>query len=185
MQTDVAQQRDVTGAAQQGHPPGSGHRTQGMKLDLVWAGPARSSRPLLAQLAFVAGALLVLWSAYIHFHLWQSVGYKHIATIGPLFLAQWIGGLVLGVLVAAVRRVWAAILGVGFALVTIAGFLVTVDRGLFGFKESWAAPFAHEAFYVEIAAAVILLIAGALCLVRSAPAARTGSNPAESSAVGA
>jgi hypothetical protein len=156
-----------------------------MRLDLLGAGAARSPKPLITNAAFVAGALLVVWSSYIHFHLWQSIGYKHIATIGPLFLVQSIGGLLLGILVATVRRVWTAILGVGFAVMTMAGFLVTVQRGLFGFKESWAAPFAHEAFYVEIASAVVLLVAGALCLVRSAPAARTGRNPAGASTPGA
>jgi hypothetical protein len=156
-----------------------------MRLEFLGAGSSRASRPSVANAAFVAGALLVLWSSYIHFHLWQSIGYKHIATIGPLFLAQWIGGVLLAILVAVVRRVWAAILGIGFALVTMAGFLVTVQHGLFGFKESWAAPFAHEAFYVEIATAVVLLIAGALCLVGSAPAARAGSRPAARSAPGA
>jgi hypothetical protein len=49
-------------------------------------GPSRASKPvgLAATAAFVVGALLVLWSAYIHFHLWNETdGYRRIATIGP------------------------------------------------------------------------------------------------------
>jgi hypothetical protein len=50
-----------------------------------------------ATVAFVIGGLLVLWSAYIHFHLWDETdGYRHISVIGPLFLLQSIGGLVVG-----------------------------------------------------------------------------------------
>jgi hypothetical protein len=96
-----------------------------------------------AGVAYVIGALLVLWSAYIHFHLWNETGgYRHIPTIGPLFLAQSIGGLVVGIVVVAVRRVWAAVIGMGFAASTLIGFLLTVGltKGLFNFKESWAAP---------------------------------------------
>jgi hypothetical protein len=49
---------------------------------------------------------------------------------------------------------------------------------LFGFKDSWLAPFAKEAFTVELLAAVVLIAAAALCLVGSAPHARAGTTPA-------
>lgn len=134
-------------------------------------GPARvaKSKGVAATVAFVAGGLLVIWSSYIHFHLWQELGYRHIPTIGPLFLTQSIAGLFLGLLIIAVRRVWVAIVGAGFAASTMAGFLITVQHGLFGFKDSWSAPFAHEAFGIEIAVIGFLVIAGALCLVESDP----------------
>jgi hypothetical protein len=78
---------------------------------------------VVATAGFAAGGLLMLWSAYIHFHLWhEPLGYRQIPTIGPLFLLQSIGGLVLGLAVIAVRRVWAAILGIGYALSTLVGF---------------------------------------------------------------
>jgi plastocyanin len=121
-----------------------------------------------ATAAFVAGGLLVIWSSYIHFHLWQSLGYRHIATIGPLFLLQSIGGFLLGLVLIGARRVWAALLGAGFAVFTMVGFLISVERGLFGFKDTWSAPFAHEAFALEIAIIGMCLIAGALCLIGSA-----------------
>jgi hypothetical protein len=128
----------------------------------------------LATVAFLAGGLLLVWSSYIHFHLWDSEGYRHIATIGPLFLLQSIAGLVLGVLVIVVRRVWAAVLAAGFALSTMAGFLISVEVGLFGFKDSWEAPFAHDAFFVELTAAIVLIAGGALCAAgsESVPTAR-------------
>jgi len=152
-------------------------------LTLLARGPAHSRRPLLlaATAAYTLGGLLLIWSAGIHFHLWSETdGYRSIPTIGPLFLMQSIAALAIGVGVVAVRRVWAAVIGIGFALATIAGFLLSVARGLFGFKDSWLAPFAQEAFTVEILAAVVLTAAAVLCLVGSVPDARAGSTPAGS-----
>jgi hypothetical protein len=67
--------------------------------------------------------------------------------------------------------VWSALVGIGFGLSTMAGFLLSVTHGLFGFKDSWAAPFATEAFALEMSIVATLAIAGALGLARSAPAA--------------
>jgi hypothetical protein len=129
-------------------------------------GPALSLRPieLAATAAFALGGGLLVWSAAIHYHLWSEPdGYRSIATIGPLFLLQSIAGLVIGVGVVAVRRLWAALLGIGFSAATVAGFLISVTHGLFGFNESWLAPFATQAFAIEVVAAALLVIAGALC----------------------
>ena len=112
---------------------------------------------------------MVVWLGYIHFHLWESVGYRHIPTIGQLFLVQSIAGVVVGLLVIASRRVWAAVLGAGFAVATLAGFLVSVLYGLFNFKDSWSAPYAHLAFEVEIVTIVVFALAGVSCVVGSIP----------------
>jgi hypothetical protein len=152
---------------------------------LLGAGPGRSRRPvgLAASAAFVLGGLLLIWSADVHFHLWNETdGYRTIPTIGPLFLLQSIAGLVIGIGVVVVRRVWAAVVGLGFALSTLAGFLLSVAIGLFGFKDSWLAPFAKEAFTIEILAAVAFVAAGVLCLAGTVPTARAGSTPAGTSA---
>jgi hypothetical protein len=134
---------------------------------LLSRGPGLSRRPidLAATAAFVGGGGLLVWSAAIHYHLWSEPdGYRSIATIGPLFLLQSIAGLVLGVGIVVVRRLWAAFLGIGFAAATVAGFLVSVSHGLFGFKDSWLAPFAKQAFAIEVVAAGLLVVAAALCL---------------------
>jgi hypothetical protein len=148
---------------------------------LLAVGPGRSRHPLdlAATAAFVVGGALLIWSAYIHFHLWnESNGYRSIPTIGVLFLLQSIAGLIIGIGLVVVRRLWAAIIAIGFALSTIAGFLLSVARGLFGFKDSWLAPFAKQAFTIEVIAVVVLIAAAALCLVGSVPDARTGTTPA-------
>ena len=141
-----------------------------MKLENLSYGPERVPKPigLTATVAFMAGGLLVVWSTYIHFHLWRNLGYRHIPTIGTLFLVQSIAGLLVGLLIIFVCRVWVAIVGVGFALSTMIGFLASIHYGLFGFKDSWSAPFAHQAFAIEIATVIALSIAGTLCLTRSA-----------------
>jgi hypothetical protein len=151
-----------------------------VKIEPLMRGPGRSTRPvdLGASAALVAGGLLVVWTSYIHFHLWvETNGYRSIPTIGPLFLLQSIADVLLGLLIIALRRVVTAALGIGFALATMVGFLISVEHGLFGFKDSWSAPFAHQAFAIEIATVVVLLFAGVLILAGSAPASRTGTAP--------
>ncbi len=79
------------------------------------------------------------------------------------------------------RRLWAAIVGIGFAAATLAGFLISVTNGVFGFKESWLAPFAHQAFGIEVAALAVLVAAATLCLLGSSPCAEA---PATSAGTG-
>lgn len=150
---------------------------------MVWhillRGPGRSRRrvDLAATACFVVGGLLLLWSAYIHFQLWKSPDYHSIAVIGPLFLFQSVTALVIGLGAIAVRRLWAAVLGLGFAAATLGGFLISVIHGLFGFKDSWQATFAQQAFGIEVATMVVLGLAAVLCLVGSPPYARKGATP--------
>lgn len=129
----------------------------------------------VANAALLAGAGLVVWSAIIHLHLWDT-GYRSIATIGPLFLMQGIVGIVLAAVLALVRRVWMALILFGFAASTIGGFLLSVNVGLFGFRDSWSAPFATEAFGLEVASLVVLVLGAALCAWR-APALRRRAVP--------
>jgi hypothetical protein len=50
----------------------------------------------------------------------------------------------------------------------MAGFLISVEHSLFGFTDSWAAPFAGLAFTIEIATVAALAVAAVVCLTRSA-----------------
>src|ERR1700721_785549 len=71
----------------------------------------RSPAARWAVLALAAtGAAFLVWSAVIHLMLWGD-GYSDISVIGPLFLAQGIGCLVLGVAIVAFR--WVALAGCG------------------------------------------------------------------------
>jgi hypothetical protein len=112
----------------------------------------------IATVLCLAGAALLVVSSVIHLHLW-STGYRHIPTIGPLFLLQGIAGIVLALLVAASRRGWAALVGAGFAASTIGGLVLSVEVGLFGFMDSLHAPDAILSLMVESAALVVLAAA--------------------------
>jgi len=100
---------------------------------------------------------VVLLSAvgWVHLHLWQA-GYRHIPTIGPLFLAAAVSAsaVAAGLLVRPTRLI--GVLGFGVVMGILAGLIVSVNVGLFGFNESLSAPFAVESIVLETAAAVTL-----------------------------
>jgi len=82
----------------------------------------------------VAGAGLLAATGAIHLDLYLT-GYRSIPVIGWLFLLQVIAafGLAAAVLVSGSRLAAAA--AAGFALSTLGGYLLSVQFGLFGFKE--------------------------------------------------
>jgi hypothetical protein len=115
----------------------------------------------LAGRAVTAG--LLIWIAVIHLHLWSS-GYRHIHVIGLLFLANFIGAVVLALAVLAAPRRLLALAEVGAAALaagTLAGLIVSVEVGLFGFKDSFSAPYAKESLVVEAVTIVAALAVGA------------------------
>jgi hypothetical protein len=138
-------------------------------LDLLLTrgpGPWRSTLARVVMLlAIIAGAGLTVYSGYIHLYLWgrQPYPYSSIPTIGPLFLLQGIVGILLGVLVVVTRRLFAVLLAAGFMVVSAAALVIDVQVGMFGFQDSWQAPYATGTLRYEIVGAVLLLIAaGAL-----------------------
>jgi predicted lipoprotein with Yx(FWY)xxD motif len=128
-----------------------------------------------------AGAGLLIATAAIHLDLYLT-GYRTIPTIGWLFLLQVIAAFGLGLAVLAIpRRPAAALLasrlaaaaGAGFALATLAGYLLSVWTGLFGFKEVRTTA-GITAGLVEVAAFAVL---AALALA-PAPADPAAAAPA-------
>jgi len=92
---------------------------------------ARGAQWLLLRLA---GAGLLFVTAAIHLDLYLT-GYRTIPTIGPLFLFQVIAGFLVGAVVLATASRLAAAAGAALALSTLGGYLLTVQFGLFGFRE--------------------------------------------------
>lgn len=121
-----------------------------------------SPGPLVSILCW-AGAALLIVSALIHLHLW-STGYKHIHIIGPLFLVQVVAGIVVALTVAISRHVLVALAGALFALGTLAGFIISVEVGLFGFQDTFSAPYATTSLIVESAAFAVLVVAALIGL---------------------
>jgi hypothetical protein len=107
------------------------------------------------------GAAFLVWSAVIHLELWGD-GYSDISVIGPLFLAQGIGCIVLGVAIVAFRSLALLAAGAVAGAATAVGLLLTVHGGLFGYTESLAVPYATLSLAVEFTAAFVLLLATGL-----------------------
>ncbi len=122
---------------------------------------------------------MMLAIAIVHLHLWASAGYRHIPTIGPLFLANFIIGLVvafalIATLVPTVEKVpvlgqpWGqAALGIGgalFALGTLIGYIVTLTNGLFQFMEPGISYSGGVAIFAEVTSVVVLAVWAAMLL---------------------
>jgi len=118
----------------------------------------------------VTGAGLLAATAAIHLDLYLT-GYRTIPTIGGLFLAQVIAGFVLaaGALVTGRWLVTGA--GAGFCVATLAGYLLSIWAGLFGFREV-STTAGIVAGLVEVAGFAVLAAAAALAARRAGAAAR-------------
>jgi hypothetical protein len=108
---------------------------------------------ILALVLRLVGVGLLSAVGWIHLHLWQA-GYRHIPTIGPLFLAAAVSAFVIGAGLLAWPSRLIGLSGIGLVMGVLAGLIVSVNVGLFGFKESLSAPFSVESIVLEIAAAV-------------------------------
>jgi hypothetical protein len=118
----------------------------------------RWAEPVDVVLGRLAGAGLLAWMGWIHLHLW-SQGYRHIASIGYLFMLNFIGAVLAALGVLAAPRRYLALAAAGGALMvagTLVGLAVSINIGLLGFRDSLHAPFAHQSIWVEAAALVVL-----------------------------
>ena len=106
------------------------------------------------NIAAVAGAALLIWSGVIHLQLWGD-GYRDISVIGPLFLVQGVGSIVIAAALAVFRRSRSsrrcADVGRNGGLP-----LLSVYVGLFGYQESLAVPYAKSSLVIEFTGAAVL-----------------------------
>jgi len=82
----------------------------------------------------IVGAAFLIAAGAIHLDLYLT-GYRSIPTIGWLFLVQVISAFVLAAAILVTRLALAAAAGAAFALGTLAGYLLSLKVGLFGFTE--------------------------------------------------
>jgi hypothetical protein len=118
-----------------------------------WPGPA----DIVA--GRITGAGLLAWMAWIHLHLWID-GYRHLHVVGDLFLANFVIGVGAALAVAsAPRRMLpiAASAGAVLALGTLGALAISLNIGLFGFKDSLEAPFVYSSIWAESSGAVALV----------------------------
>jgi hypothetical protein len=127
----------------------------------------------VALTAVLVAAALMICSGLIHLHLWD-IAYRHVATLGPLFMVQAAAALVLAVVLVATRVVVVALGCVALMLGTMVGFILADTVGIFGFKLPVVTGWAYEALVAELLSSLVL----AVLVVRSWRAARTGAHVA-------
>ena len=155
------------------------YRDRSWWLGVLLRGPADLAS-LAARVAvtvvIAGGAACAVYSGYIHLYLWgrQPFPYRDIPTIGPLFLVQGIAAIIIGLLVVISRRVGAVLIGAGLLVVSVVALVIDVEVGMFGYKDSWAVPYAKTTLYEEIIGAVLLLVAAGV-LAWSGGAGRSGA----------
>jgi hypothetical protein len=133
---------------------------------LLARGPAQVKSPVArwaVNLLALTGAILLVWSGVIHLQLWSD-GYRSIAVIGPLFLVQGIGSIVVALVLGLFRRLVLMVAGSVLLAATAVGLLLSAGTGLFGYRESLAVPYAGTSLIVEFAGAVVLAAGAAIVL---------------------
>ena len=120
---------------------------------------------VVITIMIAGGAVCTVGSGVIHLYLWgKQYGYRDIPTIGPLFLIQGITAILIGLLVIVSRQVGVLLVAVALLVASVIALVLAIEVGLFGFRDSWLAPYAWTTFYEELAGGVLLLAAaGALC----------------------
>lgn len=126
---------------------------------------------MVTNLLTWAGSLLVVGSAVLHFDLWWHHGYRNIPTIGPLFLAQAVVGVLLALWTSVSRKLLLLLAEAGFALSTAGGLIISVNFSLFNWQETMSGP-SWLSLAFEFAAAAVLLSSSVLLALSMAEAAR-------------
>ncbi len=120
------------------------------------------NRVHLGGRVLTAAALAVM--AGIHLQLYSTYGYRAIPTIGGLFLANAVAGLVLAAAILAVPTRFLGLVAFASADLlagTAVGFVVALNHPLFGFQDSMQAPHAWTALIDEALGALIAVVLAA------------------------
>jgi hypothetical protein len=105
----------------------------------------------------VAAAAMMVVSGVVHIHLWD-IAYRHVATLGPLFLVQAVAAIAGAVVLAGTRWVFVAIGSSLLMIGTVVGFVVAATVGLFGFKLPEVTGWADLALATELLSAALLAV---------------------------
>ena len=124
--------------------------------------------------AVVAAAILMICSGLIHIHLWD-IAYRHVATLGPLFLVQAVAAMVLALVLIVTRVVVVALACMTLMVGTMVGFVLAASVGIFGFTLHIVTAWAYEALGAELLSALVLgmLVLRAWRVVQAQAQART------------
>lgn len=82
-------------------------------------------------------AVCVVVSAVVHLILWAE-GMRTVDVVGPAFLVNGVGGIILGIVVLAWRHPLPLVGAIAFGIGTLGAFIVsTTPGGFFGVHETW------------------------------------------------
>lgn len=163
---------DVRGPERHGVEQADGFPRRVLRV-LGW-GPAQvtsSAARWTVNILALAGVVLIVISAIVHLRLYAQ-GYSSISVIGPLFLAQGVVSILFAVPLGIFRRLWLIVAGAGLMAASAVALVLSAEIGLFGFKDSFAAPYAGMALVAEIAGAAVL-VAAAVVLLAGHPRPRS------------
>jgi hypothetical protein len=141
--------------------------------------PSTSDRLRLFRIAQAVGALALFVVGGVHLEQYYVAFFSVVPTIGPLFLANFIGATAFGLVLLVpmrrgVGRVWlllgslVALAGIGLSVGAFAGLLVSEHTALFGFMEHGYRLEIVVALAAEAVATVSLTVF-LVCIVRSTP----------------
>lgn len=118
--------------------------------------PGRDAYPLGMKTSAgqVALALLVAAAGSIHLYLYFDY-FNRVHVIGTLFLVNAAVGLALGALLLVRRDTLVLLAAGGYAVGTLAGFVVSTHWGLFGYRETFWGSWQEAAGGIELAAALV------------------------------
>jgi hypothetical protein len=107
----------------------------------------------------LVAAVAVLVSAGVHLDLWLD-GMRDLHVVGPAFLLNAVGGVVIAALLVWWRSWLAPLVAAGFGASTLGAFTIaTTGAGLFGDHEKWQGPYVWTAAAAEAVAIVAGLYA--------------------------
>jgi hypothetical protein len=106
------------------------------------------------------GALAALVSAAVHLYLWFD-GYAELSVVGPAFMLNAIGGVVIAALLLFWRHWIPLFLLFGFGVLTLGAFITAATVGLFGVHEQWVGWQVWTAAIAEVVAIVVAPLAAA------------------------
>jgi hypothetical protein len=123
------------------------------------------SRPetLATRVLLWIGAALLVVSGLVHLHLWD-IAYRHVDTLGPLFIVQGVATIAVAILLVLWPRAIVVVAGLALAAGTILGFVKALNGGIFGFTLPVVTNWAKLALGAEIGVVVTLATAGWLML---------------------
>jgi hypothetical protein len=120
---------------------------------------SQGGRAGLMWLLYLADAGLLITSGLIHLHLWD-IAYRHVKTLGVLFLVQVILCLLAAVALLVTRRLLVTAAAAALMAGTIAGFLLARTVDIFGFRLTFSSGLANTVLAVEAAGVVLLAVTG-------------------------